>query len=280
MVIHVEDVGPAEFRGWNLKHIAQVGDVSVVEIPYYGRGIILDGRLQSVTADHHIVHEMHTHPILTLPRKFEKILIMGGGEGALAQECLKHSSVESVINVDISSDIIEACKKYLPEMNEDAYSDPRFKMMCEDAWIHNLCGKHDLIICNIQTCGNTEDEQFLLFNKGSFQSLSDGLTPSGWMVFGLYTTFYSDQRKIMEDALDALTQVFSSVSACHFMVPSYGCEEILLYCTNSTDKHLSELRHFKPPENLKTYTQDFFKASCVFPPHLIIDKYKHIFGVK
>lgn len=281
MVIHTEDVGPDEFRGWNIEPVATVGEAAIVDIPSYGRGIILDGRLQSVTADHHIVHEMHTHPILTItPHQFKDILIMGGGEGALANECLKYHEVHSVLNVDISSDLLEACHKYIPEMGKDAWLDPRCFMLWDDAWNHTNSNTYDLIVCNIQTCGNTEDIQYAILDKDNFQTLSNSLKPNGWMVFGLYTTFYEDQRKIMEDTLDILTDIFSSVSAAHFMVPSYGCEEILLYCSNSSSKHITDLSHFQPPDGLKTYTQEFFNASCVFPPHLIIDKHKKVFGVK
>ena len=41
---------------------------------------------------------------------------MGGGDGGVARECVKHPMVESVKMVEIDDVVIDVSKKYLPDM--------------------------------------------------------------------------------------------------------------------------------------------------------------------
>ncbi|XP_077605214.1 spermidine synthase [Crocuta crocuta] len=45
-----------------------------------------------------------------------KVLIIGGGDGGVLREVLKHSSVESVVQCEIDEDVIRVSKKFLPGM--------------------------------------------------------------------------------------------------------------------------------------------------------------------
>ncbi len=78
---------------------------------------MLDGKVQSALYDEFIYHESLVHPpALIAHGKPERVLIIGGGEGATAREALKHKSVREVIMVDLDEAVVNASKKYLPEM--------------------------------------------------------------------------------------------------------------------------------------------------------------------
>ena len=45
-----------------------------------------------------------------------QVLIVGGGDGGVAREVAKHPDVESIVQVEIDSHVIEVSKKFLPFM--------------------------------------------------------------------------------------------------------------------------------------------------------------------
>jgi spermidine synthase len=65
----------------------------VVESTLYGRMLLLDGIVQATEKDEFIYHEMISHiPLFSHPGP-EKALIIGGGDGGILREVLRHSSV-------------------------------------------------------------------------------------------------------------------------------------------------------------------------------------------
>ena len=58
--------------------------------------MVLDGVIQTTEADEFVYHEMMVHvPMNTHPNP-RKVLIIGGGDGMVLHEVLKHPTVESV----------------------------------------------------------------------------------------------------------------------------------------------------------------------------------------
>jgi spermidine synthase len=45
-----------------------------------------------------------------------QVLIVGGGDGGVAREVAKHPDVESIVQVEIDSHVLEVSKKFLPFM--------------------------------------------------------------------------------------------------------------------------------------------------------------------
>ena len=78
----------------NLQHI------QVFENRLFGRVLTLDGVVQTTQGDEFIYHEMLTHVILAHGNA-RHVLIVGGGDGGMAREVLRHQSVETVTMVEI-----------------------------------------------------------------------------------------------------------------------------------------------------------------------------------
>src|SRR2546430_17331533 len=71
--------------------------------------------------------------MLASERAPESGLVIGGGEGATLREILRYPTIKRAVMVDIDGEVVELCKKYLPEMHQGAFDDPRSATRHEDA---------------------------------------------------------------------------------------------------------------------------------------------------
>jgi spermidine synthase len=106
--------------------------IRVFENPTFGRIMTLDGVVQVTEADNFIYHEMLTHVPILAHGAATRVLIVGGGDGGMAREALKHDRVEQVTMVEIDGGVVEFCKQYLPGVSEGAFDDPRLDLVIAD----------------------------------------------------------------------------------------------------------------------------------------------------
>ncbi len=76
-----------------------------------------------------------------------QVLIVGGGDGGVAREVVKHPQVESVVQCEIDERVIEVSKKYLPFMAK-GFADPKVSLYIGDGFefIKNHPSEFDVII--------------------------------------------------------------------------------------------------------------------------------------
>ncbi|MCE8442666.1 spermine/spermidine synthase domain-containing protein, partial [Rhodovulum sulfidophilum] len=79
----------------------------VFDNPSFGRVMTLDGVVQVTEADNFIYHEMLTHVPILAHGAARRVLIVGGGDGGMAREALRHASVEEVTMVEIDAGVVE-----------------------------------------------------------------------------------------------------------------------------------------------------------------------------
>jgi spermidine synthase len=108
-------------------------EICIAEAGAYGRALILDGQLQSASADEFLYHEALVHPAMIQTGSPQSVLILGGGEGAAAREALRWRSVRRVTMVEIDGEVVEACKEHLSEIHQGAFDDRRLDVVIEDA---------------------------------------------------------------------------------------------------------------------------------------------------
>ena len=90
----------------------------------FGRVMALDGVVQTTEADEFIYHEMITHVPVLAHGAARDVLIIGGGDGGVLRECLKHSAIERVVQVEIDQSVIDMAKQWLPGHSDGAFEDP------------------------------------------------------------------------------------------------------------------------------------------------------------
>nr|XP_002119951.2 spermidine synthase-like [Ciona intestinalis] len=76
-------------------------DVLVFKSKTYGNVLVLDGVIQCTERDEFAYQEMIAHlPLFSHPNP-KNVLVIGGGDGGVIREVLKHSSVVSITQCEI-----------------------------------------------------------------------------------------------------------------------------------------------------------------------------------
>ena len=117
---------------------------------FFGKVLMLDGATQVTTKDEFVYHEMMTHvPIFTHGRVRE-VLIVGGGDCGIAEEVLKHKSVERVTQVEIDASVVEFSKEHFPEFTKPVLGNKRFDLVIADGmkYVAKTDRRFDVIIVN------------------------------------------------------------------------------------------------------------------------------------
>ena len=107
--------------------------VEVVQSEVFGRSLVLDGKTQSTEKDEHIYHESLVHPAMLLHPNPRTVFIGGGGEGGTLREALAHRSVERVTMLDLDEEVVDLCRRYLPQHHQGSFDDPRLELLHQDA---------------------------------------------------------------------------------------------------------------------------------------------------
>jgi spermidine synthase len=109
--------------------------MDVVDTYDYGRLLVLDGCVMTTDKDEFVYHEMLSHvPLHTHPNP-KKVLVVGGGDGGIIREVIKHPSVEKAVLAEIDGRVIEVSKQYFPHI-ASGLSNPRVDVQVTDGIIH------------------------------------------------------------------------------------------------------------------------------------------------
>lgn len=105
--------------------------VRVIENQDFGRMLILDDAVQTTERDEFIYHELLAHvPLCTHPAP-RRVLIIGGGDGGLLREALRHP-IEHATMVEIDRAVIDATLRWIPSIPSGCYDDPRARLLVDD----------------------------------------------------------------------------------------------------------------------------------------------------
>ena len=74
--------------------------IKVFENGTFGRILTLDDVVQTTEGDNFVYHEMLTHVPILAHGAAKRVLIIGGGDGGMAREVLRHATVDlSLIHI-------------------------------------------------------------------------------------------------------------------------------------------------------------------------------------
>lgn len=154
--------------------------IDIVETRLHGKMLFLDGVAQSAEMDEFIYHELLVHPAMFSHPEPEKVLIIGGAEGATLREVLRHKTVKRVVLVDIDGELVEICKKYLTSWHQGSFEDPRVEVVIGDGreYVEKSKEKFDVIIVDLSDPLEDSPAVFL-FTREFYILLRERLTPQG-----------------------------------------------------------------------------------------------------
>jgi spermidine synthase len=120
----------------------------IFENKTWGTVLILDGIFQLTTRDEFIYHEMMAHVPLMAMERPKNVLIIGGGDGGILREVLKHPSIKSATLVEIDQEVIDTSVKYFPKVGAKAFKDPRTNVVIADGlkFVADCSDRFDAVI--------------------------------------------------------------------------------------------------------------------------------------
>ncbi|RKF61566.1 Spermidine synthase [Erysiphe neolycopersici] len=301
----ISDMWPGQAMTLKVKNIlhhekSEYQDILIFESTDYGTVLVLDNVIQCTERDEFAYQEMITHLAMNSHPSPKKVLVIGGGDGGVLREVIKHDSVEEAILCDIDEAVIRLSKKYLPGM-AIGYQHPKVKVHIGDGFkfLNDYKNEFDVIITD---SSDPEGPAESLFEKPYFELLYNALKDGGVIT----TQGFKDLAPIQAPAaafkslfpaclyemsihiklgnlswkwlhLALITklkkncrEVFPNVEYAYTTIPTYPSGQIgFLVCCKDPERDLKiPLRSFSPKEEeklLRYYNSDIHKASFILP---------------
>ncbi|WP_315709737.1 polyamine aminopropyltransferase [Brenneria uluponensis] len=193
-------------------------DLIIFENAALGRMMALDGVVQTTERDEFIYHEMLTHVPLLAHGNAKRVLIIGGGDGAMLREICRHRNVEQITMVEIDASVVAFCRQYLPQHSAGAYNDPRFRLIIDDGvnFVKQCHEKFDVIISD---CTDPIGPGESLFTSDFYQGCARCLNEGGIFVAQNGVCFLQQEEAV--NSHKKLSHYFSDVSFYQAAVPTY-----------------------------------------------------------
>ena len=152
----------------------------------FGRVMMLDHVVQLTSADEFIYHEMMAHvPLMALaalePDTPKSVLIVGGGDGGVLREVLRHPSVERAVLCEIDRSVIDLCIEHFPTVSNGAFDDRRAEIVIADgtAYMKAQEGAFDVVLIDST---DPIGPGAVLFTKEFYGDCKRALKPGGVML--------------------------------------------------------------------------------------------------
>jgi spermidine synthase len=122
-------------------------ELVIFENNFFGRVMMLDGVVQTTDRDEFIYHEMISHVPILAHGEAKNVLIIGGGDGGVLREVLRHPDVTCTM-VEIDASVVDMSKEYFPDHSAGAFDDPRCNLIIADGlkFVKETQDKFDVII--------------------------------------------------------------------------------------------------------------------------------------
>ena len=242
-------------------------DVLVFKSTNWGNDLVLDNCIQVTERDEYSYQEMITHLAMNSHPNPKKALVIGGGDGGVLREILKHSSIEEAWLCDIDETVIEVSKKYLPNMAK-AYNDPRTKVHIGDGFkfLEDYKNTFDVIITD---SSDPEGPAESLFQKPYFELLKGALTEKGVITTQAESIWL--HMDIISKLKKDCQQIFPVAEYAYTSIPTYPSGTIgFMVCSKDESANVKKPLRFEwddkfVDENLKYYNAQVHEASFVLP---------------
>lgn len=236
--------------------------------PIWGRVLALDGAIQTTEKDEFVYHEMLSHVPILAHGDVKSVLVVGGGDGGIIREVLRHQNIEKVTLVEIDPSVIAFSKDYLPMISKGSFEDPRLKVVIEDGlkFVKQTSEKYDIILCDST---DPVGPASVLFTSEFYGDCKNILNLDG--IFACQSGVPFLQKEEFKRTYNNLSHYFQDVGFYLAVVPTYvGGHMALGWATDNQkarDISIEELmqRMQKIEGEMKYYTPAIHQASFILP---------------
>lgn len=246
-------------------------DIVLFETPGFGRVLTLDGVIQVTTGDEFIYHEMLAHVPIYAHGAVKTACVVGGGDGGMLREILKHQAIQQAVLVEIDAAVVEFCRTHMPSVSDGAFDDPRTEIVIADGlrYMAETERKFDLIVIDST---DPIGPGGVLFTEAFYKDCARCLTPDGIVVNQNGVPFLQGEE--VTDTWHRRRPHFADVSFYTAAVPTYvGGLMALGWASHSLrPRHESSdtiaARFQAAPVATRYYTPDIHKACFALPKYV------------
>jgi spermidine synthase len=235
--------------------------IEVIENPYFGRMLFLDGLVQTTEKDEFFYHEMLIQPAMVDHPNPRKILIIGGGDGGALRQSLQHP-VELVRMVEIDPDVLSVAKQYFPWL-VPGLKDDRTDLVVADGreYLDSSSEKYDIVFVD---SSEPVGPSVSLHGKSFYALLKDRLFPDGIVCAQMGSPFF--QLESLKRAKKEIKDIFKIARFYMAPVPTYpGGNWCYVFLSDRVDP-LATKRD--PSPDLQFYNLEIHRAAFALPNYL------------
>lgn len=192
-------------------------ELEIFDNPAFGRVLALDTIIQTTERDEFIYHEMLVHVPLLAHGRVRRVLIIGGGDGGVLREVLRHP-VDHATMVEIDGRVIDLCREHMPGLSAGAFDDPRARVLVDDG-IKFMADTTETFDAIIVDSSDPVGPNEVLFTDAFYADCRRRLTPGGVLITQSGVPFL--QRGEVIDGYIRLRPHFADVGFYVIAVPSY-----------------------------------------------------------
>jgi spermidine synthase len=236
-------------------------ELAIIDTVEWGPMLVLDGMVMTTIRDEFVYHEMVAHPALFTHPNPEHVLVVGGGDGGVIREVLKHPKVKKAVLVEIDGKVIEYSKKYLPEIAGEL-TNSRVEVIVNDGYmhIHDHKNTYDVIMVDsTEPVGPAVD----LFTKGFYQAIYESLKADGIFVAQTDNPWF--KADLIQTVNRDVKEIFPIVRVYCANIPTYP-SGLWTFTLGSKKYDPLQVDETKIPDIAsKYYTPQLHKAAFALP---------------
>jgi spermidine synthase len=188
------------------------------EQPFFGKMLILDGATQITMRDEFIYQEMMAHVPLFAHGTAREVLIIGGGDCAIAEEVLKPNTVKHLTQVEIDGAVIEFSKQHFREFTKPVFADERFEIVIDDGmkYAATTGRRFDVIIVDST---DPQGPGKVLFSQRFYSACKRCLNKGGVLVTQNGTPIF--QSRELRSSVRKFRRLFADGTCYIAAIPTY-----------------------------------------------------------
>jgi len=187
-----------------------------------GVRLFLNGNLQFHSRDEYRYHEALVHPAMAAHGAPRRVLVLGGGDGMVLREVLKHPTVEQVtlVELDPAMTRLFGSVPMLTALNQGALASPKLRTVNADAfgWLQGSREVFDVIVVDFPDPTNFSLGK--LYTTTFYELVDQHLAAGGYAV--VQTTSPLIARRSYWTVVATIEAVGLQTTPYHAHVPSFG----------------------------------------------------------
>lgn len=183
--------------------------------------LYIDGNVQFCSLDEYRYHEALVHIPMSIAKKHDNVLVLGGGDGMAARELLKYENTHITL-VDLDPEMTRICSEnpQISALNNNSLTNDRLTIINTDAYkfLEDNTAKYDVIIVDLPDPNN--DSLNKLYTNVFYRLCANSLTEDGIINVQSISPYYAS--KAFWCINKTLESEGFNTAPYHLQVPAFG----------------------------------------------------------